>query len=175
MGHHALAHGSTSLLVGKQWLGEMEMEERESGWFESKRYQIIHRKHKNRQVRNVLRVAPHPPYIVFPRGFRVLSPQSRLQPLFWAFSPFQGFSPFLRDLAPGGLFWALFWGFQPFSSSLGSFGGVGVKWKVLWSEMSVVRRCRPLRAVWGIFGLTGGGATNVGIFPTYCYVIQAMV
>ena len=37
MGHHSLAHGSTSLLVGEQWLGEMEMEERESGWFESKR------------------------------------------------------------------------------------------------------------------------------------------
>ena len=33
MGNHALAHGSTSLLVGKQWLDEMEMEERESGWF----------------------------------------------------------------------------------------------------------------------------------------------
>ena len=38
MGHHAPAHGSTSLLVEEQWLGEMEMEERESGWFESKRY-----------------------------------------------------------------------------------------------------------------------------------------
>ena len=31
MGHHALAHGSTSLLDGKKWLDEMEMEERESG------------------------------------------------------------------------------------------------------------------------------------------------
>ena len=138
MGHHALAHGSTSLLVGKQWLDEMEMEERESGWFESKRSQSIHGQHNNRQVRSVLRVTPHPPYIVFPRGFRVLSPCSRLYPLFWAFnpfrpnfSPFQGFSPFFRALAPGGLFWALFWGFYPFSSSLGSFGGVGVKWKVM--------------------------------------------
>ena len=28
-GHHALAHGSTSLLVGEQWLGEMEMKEGE--------------------------------------------------------------------------------------------------------------------------------------------------
>ena len=78
MGHHSLAHGRTSLLVGKQWLGEMEMEERESGWLESKRSQSIHRKHNNRQVRSVLRVTPHPPYIVFPRGFRVLSPWSRL-------------------------------------------------------------------------------------------------
>ena len=104
----------------------------------SKRSQSIHGQHNNRQVRSVLRVTPHPPYIVFPRGFRVLSPWSRLQPLFWAFSPFhpnfspfQGFSPFLRALALRGLFWALFWRFQPFSSSLGSFGGVGVKWKVM--------------------------------------------
>ena len=42
MVHHALAHGSTSLLVGKQWFDEMEMEERESGWFERKRSQRIH-------------------------------------------------------------------------------------------------------------------------------------
>ena len=41
MGHHALAHGSTSIFVGEQWLGEMEMEERESRWFESKRSQSI--------------------------------------------------------------------------------------------------------------------------------------
>ena len=58
MGHHALARGSTSLLVGEQWLGEMEMEERESGWFESKRSQSIHRKHNNMQMRSVLRVTP---------------------------------------------------------------------------------------------------------------------
>ena len=42
MGHRALAHGSTSLLVGEQWLGEMEMKERESGCFESNRSQSIH-------------------------------------------------------------------------------------------------------------------------------------
>ena len=58
MGHHVLAHGSTSLLVGEQWLGEMEMEERESGWFESKRTQSIHRKHNNMQMRSLLRVTP---------------------------------------------------------------------------------------------------------------------
>ena len=74
IGHHALAHGSTSLLVGKKWLEEMEMEERESGWFESKRSQSIQGQHNNRQVRSVLRVNPHPPFIVFPRDFRVLSP-----------------------------------------------------------------------------------------------------
>ena len=78
MGDHALADGSTSLLVGKQWLDEMEMEERESGWFESKRSQSIHMQHNNRKVRSVLRVTPYPPYIDFPRDFRVLSPWSGL-------------------------------------------------------------------------------------------------
>ena len=74
MGHHALAYGSTSLLVGKQWLDGMEMEERECGWFERQRSQSIHGKHNNRQVRSALRVTPHPPFIVFTRDFRVLSP-----------------------------------------------------------------------------------------------------
>ena len=78
MGHHALAHGSTSLLVGKQWLGEMEMKEMESGWFESKRSQSIHGQHNNMQMRSVLRVTPHPPYISFLGTFRVLSPWSGL-------------------------------------------------------------------------------------------------
>ena len=78
MGHHALANGNTSLLVGKKWLDEMEMEERESGWFERKRSQSIHRQHNNRKVRSVLRVTPHPPFIVFPRYFRVLRPWSGL-------------------------------------------------------------------------------------------------
>ena len=76
MGHHALAHGSTSLFIGKQWLDEMEMEERESGWFESKRSQSIDKKHNNRKVRSVLRVTPHPPFIFFPKDFKVLSPWS---------------------------------------------------------------------------------------------------
>ena len=75
MGHHALAHGSTSLLVGKEWLDGIEMEERECGWFERQRSQSIHGQHNNRQVRSVLRVTPHP-LIVFPRDFRVLSPWS---------------------------------------------------------------------------------------------------
>ena len=71
MGHHALAHGRTSLLVGKQWLGEIEMNERESGWFESKRSQSIHGKHNNMQMRSVLKVTPHPSFIVFLRDFGV--------------------------------------------------------------------------------------------------------
>ena len=69
MGHHALAHGSTSLLVGEQWLGEMEMEERESGWFESKRSQSIHGQHNNMQMRSVLRVTPPPSLYSFSKGF----------------------------------------------------------------------------------------------------------
>ena len=73
MGHHALAHGSTSLLVGKQWLDGMEMEERECGWFERQMSQSIRGQHNNRQGRSALRVTPHPPFIAFPRGFRVLS------------------------------------------------------------------------------------------------------
>ena len=53
----------------------MEMEEeRECGWFERERSQSIHGKHNNRQWRSVLRVTPHPPFIVFPRDSRVLSP-----------------------------------------------------------------------------------------------------
>ena len=98
--------------------------------------------------RSVLRVTPHPPFIYFPRGFRVLSPWSGFQPLFWGFSPFrpnfspfQGFSPFLRALAPRGLFWAHFWGFQPFFFILRLFQGVWVYWRVLWSDMMVVRWC----------------------------------
>ena len=31
--------------------------------------------------RSVLRVTPHPPFIAFPRGFRVLSPWSGIYPL----------------------------------------------------------------------------------------------
>ena len=77
MGHHALAPGSLSLLVGGAMaqMG-MDVEERECGWFERQRYQRIHGPHNNRQGRGVLRVTPRPPFIDFPRGFRVLSPWS---------------------------------------------------------------------------------------------------
>ena len=123
------------------------MDERgDVGSLRDKGFQGIHGKHNSMQGKSSLRVTPTPTFIDFLGIFRVLSPWSGLYPLFWAFSPFcPNFSPFLRALAPGGLFWALSWGFQPFFSSLGSFGGVGVKWKVLWSEMSVVRWC-PLLA-----------------------------
>ena len=73
MGHHALAFGSTPL----SWMGRnssMGMEKRECGWLERQNVsQGIHRKHNSMQGRSVLRVNPHPPFIAFPRGFRVLS------------------------------------------------------------------------------------------------------
>ena len=65
----------------------IDVEERECGWFERQRSQSIHGKHNNRQGMSVLRVTPRPPFIVFPRDFRVLNPWS-------------GFSPFLGPLAP---------------------------------------------------------------------------
>ena len=88
MGHHALALGSLSLLVGGEMdqMG-MDVEERECGWFERQRSQSIHGQHNNRQGRSLLRVSPHPPFIVFPRDFRVLALG-------------QGFSPFLPKFIP---------------------------------------------------------------------------
>ena len=66
MGHHALALGSLSLLVGGAMAQVgMDVEERECGWFERKRSQSIHGQHNNRQERSVLRVTPHPPFIAF--------------------------------------------------------------------------------------------------------------
>ena len=75
MGHHDLAPGSLSLLVGGAMaqMG-MDVEEMEGGWFERQRSQRIHRQHNNRQGRSVLRVTPHPPFIASPTDFRVLSP-----------------------------------------------------------------------------------------------------
>ena len=125
------------------WMGELWLNGNggEGVWvaWEANVSQGIHEQHNNMQGRSVLRVTPHPPFIAFPRGFRVLSLGQGFSPFHPKFSSFYGFSPFLRDLAPRELFWAPFWSFYPFSSSLGSLGGVGVKWKVLWSEMSVVR------------------------------------
>ena len=82
--------------------------------------------------RSVLRVTPHPPFIVFPRDFRFLSPWSGIQPLFWAFSPFhpnfspfQSFSPLLRALAPRGAILGSFLGFLALFSILGLFWRCG--------------------------------------------------
>ena len=77
MVHHALAPGSLSLLVGGAMAQVgMDVEERECGWFETEKSQSIYGQHNNRQGMSVLRVTPRPPFIVFPRDFRVLSPWS---------------------------------------------------------------------------------------------------
>ena len=75
MGHHALALGRLSLLVGgaMSQMG-MDVEERECGWVGRQSSQSIHGQHNNRQGRSALRVTPHPSFIVFPRDFMVLSP-----------------------------------------------------------------------------------------------------
>ena len=57
---------------------EMEMEERECRWFERKRFKASMGSVTIGNGRSVLRVTPHPPFIAFPRGFRVLIPWSRL-------------------------------------------------------------------------------------------------
>ena len=69
MGHHALAHGSTSLLVGKQWLDGMEMEERECGWFERQRSQSIHEQRNNRQWEKCFESDRPPSFYSFSKGF----------------------------------------------------------------------------------------------------------
>ena len=69
MGHHALAHGSTSLLVGKQWLDGIKMEERECGWFERQRSQSIHGQHNNRKWEKCFESDPPPSFYRFSKGF----------------------------------------------------------------------------------------------------------
>ena len=65
------------LLVGELWLNGNGGE---GVWvaLEANVSQGIHGQHNNMQGRSVLRVTPHPPFIAFPRGFRVLSPWSGL-------------------------------------------------------------------------------------------------
>ena len=69
MGHHALAHGNTSLLVWEQYLGEMEMKEGDSGWFESNRSQSIHGQHNNMQNEECLESDPPPSFYNIFKGF----------------------------------------------------------------------------------------------------------
>ena len=57
---------------------EMEMEERECGWFERQRSQSIHGKHNNRLWEKCFESDPPPSFYSFSKGFRVLSPWSRL-------------------------------------------------------------------------------------------------
>ena len=61
------------LAMGELWL-KGRKDERECGWLEM---QMVSRhplgQHNSMQGRNVLIVTPHPPFIAFLRGFRVLS------------------------------------------------------------------------------------------------------
>ena len=100
MAHHAQACGSTSLGWGAmaQW-----------GWIWRRvsvgglRGKVIKASTSSVTIgngRSVLRVTPHPPFIAFQRGFRVLSPWSGFYPLFGILAPFTlTLAPF-RVLSP---------------------------------------------------------------------------
>ena len=56
------------------WMGsngsmEMDMEERECGWFERQRSQSIHGKHNNRQREKLFESDPPPSFYSFCKGF----------------------------------------------------------------------------------------------------------
>ena len=75
MGHHALAHGSTSLGLGAMAQWEWKWMRRGSvGDLRGKGLKESTGSITIGNGRSVLRVNPHPPFIPFPRGFRVLSP-----------------------------------------------------------------------------------------------------
>ena len=83
MGHHALAGGSTSLshsaMEEELWLnGECEWKRGGCGWLERQRGLKESMGSITVCKRSVLRVTPHPPFIDFFWGFRVLSPWSRI-------------------------------------------------------------------------------------------------
>ena len=85
MGHHAQACGSTSL----SWMGsngsmDMEMEERECGWFQRQRSQSIHGQHNNRQMEKCFESDPPPSFYSFSKGFY------GFKPLVKALAPFLG-------------------------------------------------------------------------------------
>ena len=75
MGHHALACGNTPLLDGRA-MAQWRWRRGSVGGLRDKGSQGIHGYHNSMQGRSVLRVTPHPPFIAFLRGFRVLSPWS---------------------------------------------------------------------------------------------------
>ena len=78
MGHHALAHGSTSLGLGAMAQGKWKGRRGSVGGLRGKGLKASTGSITIGNGRSVLRVTPHPPFIAFPRGFRVLSPYSRL-------------------------------------------------------------------------------------------------
>ena len=69
MGHHALAHGSTSLGLGAMAQRGMEMKERECGLFERQKSQSIHGQHNNRQSEKCFVSDPPPSFYSFSKGF----------------------------------------------------------------------------------------------------------
>ena len=70
--------GEAPLLDGGV-MAQWRMEERESvGGLRDKGSQGIHGKHNSMQWKSCVKVTPHPPFIAFFRGFRVLSPWFRL-------------------------------------------------------------------------------------------------
>ena len=69
MGHHALAHGSTSLGLGAMAQRGMEMKERECGWFDRQRSQSIHMQHNNRKWEKYFESDPPPSFYIFSKGF----------------------------------------------------------------------------------------------------------
>ena len=78
MGHHALAHGSTSLGLGEMAQWEWKWRRGNVGVLRGKSLKTSTNSITVGNGRSVSRVTPHPPFIDFPRGFRVLIPWSRL-------------------------------------------------------------------------------------------------
>ena len=76
MGHHALAHGSTSLGLGAMAQWEWKWRRGSVGGLRGKGLKASMGSITIGNGRIPLRVTPHPPFIAFPRGFRVLSPWS---------------------------------------------------------------------------------------------------
>ena len=74
MGHHALACRNTSLGWGA--LAQWRWRRGSVGGLRGKGLKAPMGSITIGKVRSVLRVTPHPPFIAFRRGFRVLSPWS---------------------------------------------------------------------------------------------------
>ena len=76
MGHHALAHGSTSLGLGAMAQWAWKWRRGSVGGLRGKGLKASTNNIPIGNGRSVLRVTPHPPFIAFSWGFRVLSPWS---------------------------------------------------------------------------------------------------
>ena len=69
MGHHALAHGSTSFGFRAMAQRGLEMKEKECGWFERQKSRSIHGKHNNRKWEKCFESDPPPSFYSFSKGF----------------------------------------------------------------------------------------------------------